>query len=427
MKIHQTLALVAVFGVAPFATAFAGQQAQSRQRGMDADRDGVITRAEWRGTAEGFRQFDVNRDGVLSGTEVQAALKDFSSTDEAARAREAAARVAGMDADRDGVVTRAEWRGTADGFRQQDTNRDGVLSGGELRAPVVPDPASTDEEMRRREAAAARFAGMDRDHDGVITRAEWRGGNQAFSKHDTNRDGVLSGSEVSQNQAETEAEVRRRETIDYRFTRADQNRDGQLARAEWTGNAHEFNRMDRNRDGIVTREEFTDASASDLAAPTSGERRPTPAYQAGQARGIAEGRDAGKSDRGVNAANGGTWDLEGQRELEQADSGYNPSVGARDEYQAGYRAGFRLGYKEGFGPRNTESRAYKAGHDRGIAEGRQAGKDDRSGTGRWDLEGQRELEQADSGYYPNVGARDEYQAGYRAGFRLGYKEGFGPR
>ena len=205
---------------------------------MDADRDGVITRAEWRGTAEGFRQFDVNRDGVLSGTEVQAALKDPSVTDEAARTREAAARVAGMDADRDGVVTRAEWRGTADGFRQQDTNRDGVLSGGELRAPVAPDPASTDDEdTRRRASAAARFAGMDRDHDGVITRAEWRGGNQAFRKQDTNGDGVLSGGEVSQNQAETEAEARRREAIESRFSRADRNRDGQLARAEWTGNA----------------------------------------------------------------------------------------------------------------------------------------------------------------------------------------------
>ena len=426
MKIHRTLALVAVFGVVPLAPAIAGQ-GQSRQRGMDADRDGVITRGEWRGTAEGFRQFDLNRDGVLSGNEVQAASKDPSVTDEAARAREAAARVGAMDTDRDGVVTRAEWRGTAEGFRDQDTNRDSVLSGSELRASVVQDPSSTDEDTRRREAAAARFAGMDRDHDGVITRAEWRGGNQAFRQHDTNRDGVLSGTEVSQNQAESEAEARRREAINYRFTRADRDRDGRLERNEWSGNNVEFTRMDRNTDGIVTREEFAAASASDLAAPTSGERSPTAAYQAGQARGMAEGRDAGKADRVVNPAGGGTWDLEGQSELQQADSGYNSTVGARDEYQAGYRAGFRLGYKEGFGPRNAESRAYKAGHDRGTAEGRQAGKDDRSGTGRWDLEGQRELEQADSGYNSNVGPRDEYQAGYRVGFRLGYQEGFGRR
>ena len=39
------------------------------------------------------------------------------------------------------------------------------------------------------------------------------------------------------------------------------------------------------------------------------------------------------------------------RELEQADSGYNASVGPRAEYQAGYREAFRRGYREGFGVR----------------------------------------------------------------------------
>ena len=38
-----------------------------------------------------------------------------------------------MDTDRDGVVTRAEWRGTSDAFRRHDTNDDGVLSGAEVR------------------------------------------------------------------------------------------------------------------------------------------------------------------------------------------------------------------------------------------------------------------------------------------------------
>ncbi|MBA3298344.1 MAG: hypothetical protein H0U19_15570, partial [Acidobacteria bacterium] len=64
---------------------------------------------------------------------------------------------------------------------------------------------------------------------------------------------------------------------------------------------------------------------------------------------------------------------------------------------------------------------------RGLLEGRQAGKEDKTLRNEWDLEGQRELEQADSGYAAQIGSRDEYQAGYRAGFRLGYKQGFGPR
>ena len=38
-----------------------------------------------------------------------------------------------MDTDRDGVVTRAEWRGSDEAFRTRDTNNDGVLSGAEVR------------------------------------------------------------------------------------------------------------------------------------------------------------------------------------------------------------------------------------------------------------------------------------------------------
>jgi hypothetical protein len=47
------------------------QNQQIRFARMDADGDGVISRAEWSGTAEGFRDADWNGDGVLSGVELQ--------------------------------------------------------------------------------------------------------------------------------------------------------------------------------------------------------------------------------------------------------------------------------------------------------------------------------------------------------------------
>ena len=68
-------------------------------------------------------------------------------------------------------------------------------------------------------------------------------------------------------------------------------------------------------------------------------------------------------------------------------------------------------------------RNVRAGYERGQTEGIQAGREDKPRG--WDLEGQRELETADSGYQPRMGDRAEYQAGYRAGFRRGYREGFG--
>ena len=45
-------------------------------------------------------------------------------------------RFHGLDRNRDGVVTRAVWRGNDNSFRQQDRNRDGVLTGSELRKDV---------------------------------------------------------------------------------------------------------------------------------------------------------------------------------------------------------------------------------------------------------------------------------------------------
>ena len=43
---------------------------------MDRNRDGVITRAEWRGNEVSFRQHDRNSDGVLAGDEVRDAAED---------------------------------------------------------------------------------------------------------------------------------------------------------------------------------------------------------------------------------------------------------------------------------------------------------------------------------------------------------------
>jgi hypothetical protein len=45
-------------------------------------------------------------------------------------------------------------------------------------------------------AAQNRFHGLDRNRDGVVSRAEWRGNDQSFRNQDRNHDGVLSGVEL---------------------------------------------------------------------------------------------------------------------------------------------------------------------------------------------------------------------------------------
>jgi hypothetical protein len=66
------LALLAVLlAAAPEVRAQRSRQAQTRFQAMDENGDGVISRAEWRGSAQSFSRHDWNDDGVLSGNEVR--------------------------------------------------------------------------------------------------------------------------------------------------------------------------------------------------------------------------------------------------------------------------------------------------------------------------------------------------------------------
>jgi len=161
-----------------------------------------------------------------------------------------------------------------------------------------------------------------------VSREEWHGTAGVFSALDANRDGVLTRAEALGNQEGSRDE----------FRSVDANGDGAISRNEWHWNAAAFDRLDLDRNGQLSRSEFDNPPTGNLAQESA-------AYRAGYERGRQEGIQAGKEDKPRG------WDLEGQRELETADSGWESRLGNRGEYQAGYRAGFRRGYVEGFGPR----------------------------------------------------------------------------
>ncbi len=85
----------------------------------DADRDGFVTRAEWRDfRASQFGRFDRNRDGVLSAADAPP-LMGRGALQEALGA---------FDTERDGRVSRAEFvDGPAPAFDRLDLNHDGVI------------------------------------------------------------------------------------------------------------------------------------------------------------------------------------------------------------------------------------------------------------------------------------------------------------
>jgi hypothetical protein len=194
-----------------------------------------------------------------------------------------------------------------------------VLSGAVLIGTLLlPATTAAQDQMR--------FRAMDRNRDGVVTRAEWQGSDQSFRQQDRNGDGILSGDEVRIGQGAGIVNV---------FALVDLDGNGKVTTQEWT---RAFAQLDVNRDGLLTEDELWSRSTPPVL---------TPAFQAGRDRGLNDGRQAGREDRDLR----GAWDLEGQRELEQADAGYRSELGARDQYQAGYRGAFRQGYAEGYGPR----------------------------------------------------------------------------
>ena len=116
-------------------------QPQMRWANMDLNGDGVITRAEWRGSGQVFQNADWNRDGILSGDEVRPSTTQSTRRNADPAAQQRAARFQALDGDRDGVVSRWEWSDTWQAFNALDLNRDDVIS----RAEMTGSSGATDE------------------------------------------------------------------------------------------------------------------------------------------------------------------------------------------------------------------------------------------------------------------------------------------
>jgi Ca2+-binding EF-hand superfamily protein len=249
-----------------------------------------------------------------------------------------------MDRNGDGVVTRAEWQGPEGAFRLHDTNKDGVLSGTE----VWDSDRGRDRRGPFNDWTPRAFADLDRNRDGRITWKEWRFDRVSFELADRNRDNVITRGEFLSVARQSDNRGDRFGNRFDRFRELDLNNDGAISRNEWNGNDLEFRTLDRNRDNFITRDEYREVAGTSGRNDTFGRSdnayRAGNAYMAGYERGWAEGKAAGREDRDRNQG----WDIEGQRELEQADSGYDPRFGSRPQYQEGYRDGFRAAYPEGW-------------------------------------------------------------------------------
>ena len=89
----------------------------------------------------------------------------------------------------------------------------------------------TDEGWRNRQD---RMRGLDTNNDGIVTRDEWRGNDQSFSRLDRDGNGRIDSND-----------------------RGNRSRNGKYRDEEWQRRRGDrFRNLDRNGDGVVSRDEF---------------------------------------------------------------------------------------------------------------------------------------------------------------------------
>ncbi|HYU80029.1 MAG TPA: hypothetical protein VEK56_13650 [Vicinamibacterales bacterium] len=238
------------------------RETQMRFRSMDTNGDNIITRDEWRGSAQSFRVHDWNRDGVLSGSELRVASwrnenwenMDYDSQYEIDDWT--ASNFARLDRNGDNRITRNEWYFDAETFRRVDRNGDNVITRSEFLGAADYDDDRGD-----------RFEYIDADGSGYIERDEWHGTMNAFDRLDTNRDNRLSraevvGGTVSRTATTPSTNNRARQ----QFESLDRNNNNMIARNEWPWSRASFDKYDVNGDGMLTWREFSAAASTSTSA-----------------------------------------------------------------------------------------------------------------------------------------------------------------
>jgi len=218
---------------------------------MDTNRDGEISRTEWRGNDRAFANHDWNGDGKLSGPEVRPTgqdATDWSTVDHNPSGRERTLIYSRqgfqtLDHNRDNRLTPNEWHFDVEIFRRIDTNRDNAVTVEEFVGNDVDDLRDD------------QFDDIDVNNDGRVSRSEWYGSAAAFTTLDRNKDGFLSRFEVVGGLDYTDDLFDEFRSLDY-------DNNGTISRQEWHWSLASFNTRDTNRDNVISRQEFSSAGGS---------------------------------------------------------------------------------------------------------------------------------------------------------------------
>ncbi len=154
-------------------TAVFNDWSAARFAALDRNRDGRLTTAEWLYDLDTFRRVDRNRDNVIIRTEFLGGDFDDDRGD----------RFDFLDANGNNRVTRDEWHASPEAFTWLNANRDGVLTRAEVEGPANNQQGDL-------------FARLDVNRNNRINPTEWQWSRASFDRLDVNRDGVLTRAEM---------------------------------------------------------------------------------------------------------------------------------------------------------------------------------------------------------------------------------------
>ncbi len=237
----------------------------------DANQDGKVTKEEFTGDVEVFSLLDKDGDGVVTNVELGLPT-DYRPrplppppSDEGPgmkggnmqkRLEEFKAKLAEWDTDKDGKVTKEEYKGKIP-FDYADRNKDGVISMEDLRGggKGIPGMPGMPGEGMNPEAMAARFKEADKNGDGKVTKDEFPGPAERFAMLDKDGDGAVTQEEMTAAMRAGGPGGPGEKGGKRLFQRFDKNGDGKVARDEFPGGDAAFQGMDKNGDGFLTTDE----------------------------------------------------------------------------------------------------------------------------------------------------------------------------
>ena len=151
-------------------------------RRLDTDKDGRISKDEWKLDAKLFGRFDANQDGFVSKDEVTP-----KGSDKEMPTGSRADRFFGkFDKNRDGKVDATEVP-SSKWIETMDRNGDGVLTRDEVDQGM---------DQKRSEDSLGFIERFDADRDGKVSREEFKGPGKLFERFDANADGFVDRAEL---------------------------------------------------------------------------------------------------------------------------------------------------------------------------------------------------------------------------------------